>query len=155
MEARRILLIRISVLLCVVITLIIVTGLSSRARTENAQLAKPGDHSSFGVTQAPVIEEHAQLVRVFVHGNDLYPGFVVVRPGRVLLVAENETQTDISLVLEKRNPGQAPELLSRLPARQRDKRSRQQLTLGAGEYVFYPESNPVLRGRLIVDPNPR
>lgn len=96
-----------------------------------------------------------QTVRVFIHPEDIYPGSVVVRPGRINLVVENETLTDVSLVVELLNPGQSPQgiALVRTPARL--KRSPRELTLGAGVYTFYEESRPYQQGKIIVDPRAR
>lgn len=99
--------------------------------------------------------EHRQLVRVFVHGDDIYPRSILIRPGKLLVVAENETQSDISLVVEKLNPGRAPDAVARVKTPHLGKRNRQELTLGAGEYEFYEESQPHLRGKIIVDPQTR
>jgi hypothetical protein len=99
--------------------------------------------------------EFIQTIRVFIHPEDLYPGIVTVRPGKVRLVAENETLTDVSLVVERVSPGQARQTVAGIRTVDPAKRDRQELTLGTGEYVFYEESRPQQQGRIIVDPNIR
>ena len=92
-----------------------------------------------------------QIVRIFAHADDIYPGFARVRPGRVRLVAENETQKDVSIVLERVNPGASRTAVLQVNSLLREKRSSGELTVGAGEYEFYVDGNPDVRGTLIVD----
>ena len=98
--------------------------------------------------QAPA--EFKSTVRIFIHPDDIYPAVVAVRPGKVIISAENNSQRDVALVVEPlHSPGRA---LARVPAAAQDKRDRLEYTLGAGEYVFYEESRPQRQGKLIVDP---
>jgi hypothetical protein len=78
------------------------------------------------------------------------PAVIRAEPGPVTLHAENETGGDVVLVLERVNPGRGGERAARVVTSREGKRSRQELELGAGEYVFYEESRPELTGRLIV-----
>jgi hypothetical protein len=119
------------------------------------RLATPAKTVAAASVQGQASAERRQLVRVFVHADDIYPDEITVGPGKILIVAENETQSDISLIVEKVNPGHAPEGAAKLDARQFDRRNKQELTLGVGEYVFYAESNPAVKGKLIVDPQHR
>ena len=96
-----------------------------------------------------------QVVRIWIHGDDLYPSVVRVRPGRVVLAAQNETQLDVSLVVEKVEAGNPRQSVTRLPTRSREKRNKQELVLAPGEYEFYCDGWPEVRGRLIVDPQMR
>ena len=114
--------------------------------------ASAGVARSASSTQSQPAVERRQLVRVFVHSDDIYPSLVAVEPGKILLVAENETHSDISLVVEKSSAGQSRQRVTKLAAAERNKRNRQELTLGVGEYVFYEESNPTVVGKLIVEP---
>jgi hypothetical protein len=92
-----------------------------------------------------------QSLRVFVHGDDIYPLTARRRPGRLLVNAENETQSDIVVVFEKVIAGRSNQRVTSIAARVSAKRSAQEVTLGAGEYVFYEESHPDVRGELIVE----
>lgn len=96
-----------------------------------------------------------QTLRVFVHPEDIYPGSVVVKPGKIDLVVESETLTDVSLVVERVDPGQAHQRVAAVRTINRSKRNHQELTLGAGVYAFYEESRPQQQGKIIVDPQER
>lgn len=119
-----------------------------------------GGRSSPGGTSAPSHEaasqgqpgDRAKLIRVFVHEFDLYPSVVRTTPGKVLLRAENEKRSDIALVVERLVPGQSSQRTARIQAARHIRRTHQELTLGVGEYVFFEESRPELRGTLIVEP---
>lgn len=102
--------------------------------------------------QADADDKHLQLVRVWVHGEDIYPQVVHVRPGRVFLRLENETQSDVALVVERIEAGRPPQNLTRLNTTQKGKRVDKEISLGAGEYVFYEETQPDFKGRIIVEP---
>ena len=99
--------------------------------------------------------EFIQTIRVFIHPEDIYPGVVVVKPGKVYLEAENETQSDVSLIVERMNPGQARQGVAAVRTTNQAKRNHQEVTLGAGEYVYYEESRPQQQGKIIVDPHDR
>jgi hypothetical protein len=125
-----------------------------------AAAAVSGGRSSPGGTSAPSHAvasqgqpgDRAKLVRVFVHEFDLYPSVVRTTPGKVLLRAENEKRSDIALVVERLVPGQSSQRTARIHAARHIRRAHQELTLGVGEYVFFEESRPELRGMLIVEP---
>jgi len=100
------------------------------------------------VLQGP--REFKSTVRIFIHPDDIYPPVVAVRPGKVIISAENNAQRNVALIVERvLDPGRA---VARVPAAAQDKRNRQEYTLGAGDYVFYEESRPLRQGKLIVDP---
>ena len=99
--------------------------------------------------------ELIRTIRVFIHPDDIYPSGVVVKPGKIRLTAENETLSDIALIVERVNPGQARQSVAALRTVNQGKRIRQELTLGAGEYIFYEESRPQQQGRIIVKPQDR
>ena len=98
--------------------------------------------------------ESVRTIRVFIHPEDIYPSAAHVKPGKLRLVAENETQTDVSLIVERVSPGQS-QRVGAVKTVNHAKRSPQEITLGAGEYVFYEESRPQQKGRIIVDPHDR
>ncbi len=96
--------------------------------------------------------EPRQSIRVWLHGDSLYPDLILARPGKIFLRAENQTQSDVTLVLERVVAGQAPQELSRVSTLRKGKRAGQEMALSEGEYIFYEESNPKLQGRLIIEP---
>ena len=135
-----------------VAVLIMAVGLMAVNRTESASLKTPA--TALRTTKPPATQgliERSQLVRVFVHIEDIYPDEAHVRPGKVLLVSENETQKDVSLVVEKVKPGQQARGIAVVRTPHIDRRARQELTLDEGEYVFYEATRPGLQGKLIVD----
>lgn len=94
--------------------------------------------------------ERGQLVRVWVHGDAIYPPVIYAQPGKILFKADNETQSDISLVIERVTPGQANARVTQLGTQRKARRVGQEMTLGAGEYVLYEATQPEIRTRLIV-----
>ena len=96
--------------------------------------------------------KYPQLIRVWMHGDMIYPTVVHARPGRVLLRAENQTQTDVALVLERVLPGAARQRTARVNTVSKALRAEQLLTVGVGEYEFYDEAFPEAKGKLIVEP---
>ena len=133
---------------------------SSRRIQGSNDTASALAHSSMPVVAStaenvPGQGRFVQTIRVFIHPEDIYPGSVVVKPGKIDLVAENETLTEVSLVVERVNPGQAHQSVAAVRTVDRLKRNRQELTLDAGLYVFYEESRPRQQGKIIVDPHDR
>jgi len=96
--------------------------------------------------------EFKQSIRVWVHGDRVSPDLIYARPGKILLEAENQTAGDISLKLERRVAGGNNEAQGSARTANKGKRGGLELTLGAGEYVFYDETRPGIKGKLIVDP---
>lgn len=90
-------------------------------------------------------------IRIWIHGDDIRPKVIRTWPGAVLLTTENLTDGNTSLVVERVLPGQAFGLTARLPTRAGTKRTKQELILAVGEYVFYEESRPLITGRLFVE----
>lgn len=88
-------------------------------------------------------------VRIWIHGDSIRPRMMRTSPGLVVLRVENGTRSDISLVLERVRPGEALQV-ARVTTRNQGKRARHELTLGVGEYVYYDEARPRIRGTLIV-----
>jgi hypothetical protein len=95
---------------------------------------------------------NAQLVRIFAHGEDIYPPVIYARPGKILITAENETQSDITIVLQRVGTGLGLNSVGTVSTDRKSKRARQEFTLGAGEYAFYEEAQPDFKGLLIVRP---
>jgi len=93
-----------------------------------------------------------QTVRVWVHGDRVSPDLIYARPGRILLEAENQTLGDISLKFDRKVAGGNPQAQGVVRTDRRGKRASLEVTLGAGEYVFYDETRPGIKGKLIVDP---
>lgn len=96
--------------------------------------------------------ELPMLLRVFVHEFDLYPDLIRIKPGKVLIRAENEKRANIALVVERIGPDQSRQQTARVSAARHLRRADQEITLGVGEYVFYEESEPALKGTIIVEP---
>jgi uncharacterized membrane protein len=146
MLIRRLLLITVAVLMTATATTFMSgakksSGKASAVRSKGAAAAAPN----------PQATASKRLLRIFVHGPDIYPDVVQVPPGTVLLEAENQIAADITLVLQQVVEGQAPQLIATISAAQHENRARQTLTLSAGEYVFYEQSRPEVRGKLIVE----
>jgi hypothetical protein len=93
-----------------------------------------------------------QTVRVWVHGDRVSPDLIYARPGRILLQAENQTGADISLKFDRRAASGNAVAQGLVRTARQGKRSSQEVTLDAGEYVFYDEARPWIKGKLIVDP---
>lgn len=115
-------------------------------RLEESVAASQGPNA-VGVPQVG----YQHFVRVWIHADDIYPSVIHARPGRLLIRAENETQSDVSLVIERVVPGLSSQLLTKVTATQSAKRADQILDLGVGTFVFYRESNPNVKGTLIID----
>ncbi|HXG94388.1 MAG TPA: hypothetical protein VNN73_18735 [Blastocatellia bacterium] len=123
-----------------------------RASDSDGKSPKSGSEKASATPQGRPAAIHRQLVRVWVHNDDIYPYVVRVKPGRILLVVENRTLTDITLIVERVLPGQARQLAARVSAVRKAIRVNGEFVLGAGEYVFYEESQPDVKGTIIVRP---
>lgn len=95
---------------------------------------------------------YRQTVRVFLHADSVRPRLIHLSPGPVTFRAENETGADAALVVERVAAGQSSHRAARVVAEREKKRGHGELELGVGEYVFYEESRPQLRGTLVVAP---
>lgn len=112
-----------------------------------------GDATGPSSAEPPTIVQGSQpprLLRVWVHGDGIYPEFLRLPPGRVVIRSENETQSDINLVVERVIPGQSNQSLARVPTPVSQKRANHELALAVGEYVYYEESQPQYKGLLTV-----
>lgn len=91
-----------------------------------------------------------QLIRVWVHEDDLYPAIIHVSPGPIFLRVENQTLKNVGVVVERRQPGEAAQFVTHLQTTRAERRFQEPLSLNAGEYVFYEQSRPELVGRIVV-----
>ena len=110
------------------------------------------DFAVANLTQGQVIPVFRPRIRIWIHGDDIRPKVIRTWPGAVLLTTENLTDGETSLMVERVLPGQAGGLTARVLTHAGVKRTKQELILAVGEYVFYEESRPHIRGRLIVEP---
>ena len=92
------------------------------------------------------------MIRVFIHPDDIYPSLIRARPGLLRFRAENETLTDVTLVLERIVSGHSTQEVARVSTVRQANRADQEVGLGVGQYVFYEASRPEIKGTLIVDP---
>jgi hypothetical protein len=130
---------------------------SQRIQGSDAQ-ASASSHSSTPLGRSTAVQgpgRLAQTIRVFIHPEDIYPGAVLVKPGPIDLVVENQTQADVSMVVERVSPGQVNQSIASLKTVDHRSRNQQGLTLTPGMYVFYEESRPYQQGKIIVDPRDR
>lgn len=116
--------------------------MSSRA-SGNRGGAKARPQSANGATYTP-------MLRIFVHGDALYPDFVQIKPDIVRLRAENETSGAVALVFERVRPGLQNQAIARVSTANQAKRADQPVELIEGEYEYYDETRPEIRGKLIV-----
>lgn len=118
-----------------------------------------GGNNSFATRslsrKAELAASFRQSVRVWVHADRVSPDLIYARPGKLILEAENETSVDINLKFERQVSGANNQLQGVVRTTRRGKRGNLEVELGAGEYVFYDESRPSIKGRLIVDPSIR
>lgn len=89
-------------------------------------------------------------LRVWVHVDSVRPALLQAAPGTVVVRAVNETESDVSLVVERVAEGPPAERVARVTVTPQDKDRRQEVVLTAGEYVYYEESRPDIQGRLVV-----
>jgi hypothetical protein len=90
------------------------------------------------------------LMRIFVHLEDVYPNQLRVKAGPMRLCAENETLGDVSLALDVLISG-VPQRVALVQTVNTGKRAEQQVYLSKGDYTYYDETRPDIRGQLIVD----
>lgn len=119
----------------------------TRATTDEEQLAVGS--SKAGPSQILPQNIYKPTLRIWVHGDGIRPRMMRTSPGLVVLRVENGTRSDISLVLEKVRPGEVIQV-ARVTTSNQGRRARHQLPLGVGEYVYYDEARPRIRGTLIV-----
>jgi hypothetical protein len=132
------------IILFITTTAVIMTG----GRASSTDLAAIHSPEPQGEDGKPL-----RLVRVFIHEFDLYPNLIRIKPGRVLIRAENEKRAEIALVVQRVGPAQSLHHTARVTAARHLRRADQVIALGIGEYVFYEESRPTLKGTLIVEPD--
>jgi len=105
--------------------------------------------------KAAFVGEFRQPVRIFVHGDRVSPNLIYVGTNQFLLQVENVTTSDIRLKVEQHLASGEKKILNVISTIGNGKRTSQNMELEAGEYVFYEESRPSLRGKIIVDPSLR
>lgn len=149
------------IVLCSVVLVVAAGVMTVSSRRIQGSNARPAA-SSHALTSLVASSERVQgpgrlvqTIRVFIHPEDIYPGTVVVKPGLIDLVVENQTQADVSLVVERVNPGQVHQSVAAVKTVDHRNRNQQGLTLTPGVYVFYEESRPHQQGTIIVDPRDR
>jgi cupredoxin-like protein len=91
-----------------------------------------------------------QMVLVFIHNEDLYPSVVSVKAGEIFLRIENWTQKDVSLVVERVISGEGEQRVKDVQTSNKAERAHTDLSLSPGEYVFYEQSRPDVKGKIIV-----
>lgn len=148
MNSKRISLIRILLVGTVIVIPLTASLLVRETGSASAYLSST---SGVSAAQSAPEAEYKQMVRVWVHNDGIYPSVVYASPGKIVLRAENETRSDVSLIVERVLPGQANAQLTRLATQNQAKRAYEERALGAGEYVFYDEARPEYKGTLIVE----
>jgi cupredoxin-like protein len=133
-----------------VVALTGLSGLLTHATGHSSNKPLPPMHPA---TLSPVRtgEGLVPLMRIFVHQEDIYPNRLRVTAGTVRLRAENETLGNVSLALDVLVPGGSSQRVAVVQTVNTGKRADQQVTLSKGEYAYYDESRPDIRGQLIVD----
>ncbi len=126
------------------------SGLLTRATGHSSNEPLPLMHPAV-LTPGGTGEDLVPLMRIFVHQEDIYPNQLRVKAGQVRLRAENETLGNISLALDALIAGGSPQRVAVVQTVNTGKRADQQVSLSKGEYAYYDESRPDIRGQLIVD----
>ena len=157
MHIRRLLIFAVAVLIFATATLFMSSAKKSGAKKSGAkkESGKASTHAGKRATRAApkpqAVAARNGVLRIWLHGDDIYPDLARMNPGTVMLVAENQTSSDFTLVVEQVGPGQTPELTSTLSAARHISRVNRTLTLTSGQYVFYEQSRPEVKGKLIVE----
>lgn len=89
-------------------------------------------------------------IRIWIHGDSIRPSLIRATPGVVVLRAENETRSDVSLVVEKVLLGETLPV-ARIITTNGGRRARGELVVEAGEYIYYDAARPQIKGSLIVE----
>jgi len=133
-----------------VVALAGLSGLLTRATGHSSNVAFPPMHPA-ALSPAGTGGALVPLMRIFVHQEDIYPNRLRVTAGAVRLRAENETLGNVSLALDVLIPGGSAQRVAVVQTVNTGKRADQQVSLSKGEYAYYDESRPDIRGQLIVD----
>lgn len=141
------------VLICAVLASAAATVLMIRAGSASASRIPGAPSEARAYPQSGPLADSAPIVRVWVHPDDIYPDVVKARAGQALLMAENERTTDISLVVERVIPGHSNQAVASISASNIAKRAGNVMSLSVGQYIFYEQTRPDLRGTIVVDPN--
>lgn len=141
-SARRVLLFGLGLLLVTAVAVLCRRAIDA---SETRTVSQPARRQSSSEVS------YKQYVRVWVHADDISSDVARVRPGRVILVAENLTHCDIDLVLEQVIAGQSGQVMAIVAASALEQRAYREMQLSAGEYIFYEQSNPGVKGKLFVE----
>jgi hypothetical protein len=130
----------------IIITFVVVAVATVKVRSNASSSASIPTRSQ----ERPKPVEFCQLIRVWVHRNELTPDLIYARPGKIILRAENETGEDIALAVERVNPGQSNQKEAEIRTSNKAKRVDKEVNLRNGEYVYFVPSRPSLAGKIIV-----
>jgi hypothetical protein len=88
-----------------------------------------------------------QTLRVWIHAGAVYPYVLHAMPGPAQIWVENETQSEVTLAIERVLPGSAAsQSAATIGTADHMMGPTQMVVLGVGSYVFYEQSNPSARG---------
>jgi hypothetical protein len=133
--------------------ILVAAGILSHPSDADTRRARISAMSRQQVGQAQPGMADKPMIRIFVHNEDIYPDIIRARPGVLRIRAENETLSDVSLVIERSESGKPGQRFGNVKTTRQGKRAEQEVGLGVGEYVYYDEARPDVRGRLIVEPD--
>ncbi|GEM_PF-2527793 len=102
-------------------------------------------------TEQRVAPEFKQRISIWVHRDDVRPKVIHAWPGKAQINVENQTQSDVSLQVERVLPNRT-QTIGAVNLSARLKRLRQEVTLVPGDYIFYEASRSDIRGRIVVKP---
>jgi hypothetical protein len=134
------------------LALAMATALMIRPGSARVSRLPASDNEARAYEQTGAVTDAAPILRVWVHPDDIYPDLVRTKPGRVILMAENERTTDISLVVARLIFGQSNQTVASISVSNIAKRAGNVLDLSAGTYIFYEQTRPDLTGTIIVAP---
>lgn len=141
---------RAPVFICALLVFITMTALWMRGGNASISPLPAGGGEVSAPAQIGSAGSFAPVIRVWLHPDDIYPDVVRVKPGKVLLMAENQKATGISLIIEKVLANQSKQAIASISASDIARRAGNVLDLSPGEYIFYDQSRPDLTGAIIV-----
>lgn len=131
-------------ILCAACLLFALCNVGAAARGWTTLTASPAAQDQ----SAPV---YRPTLRVWVHVDSVRPALLQAEPGPVVMRAVNETESEVSLVVERVSEDQPAVRVARIAVTPDEKDRRQELVLEAGEYVYYEEARPEIQGRLVIE----
>ena len=136
---------------CLMLILLVLIGIGL-----NYARAKTVDPRTGAETTLPQASSTLPLftprVRLWIQRDDVRPKVIRIWPGTVFLVIENPTGINGTLVMERVVAGTTTLPTARLPISAGIIRSKKEFTLALGDYVFYEQSHPEIKGKLVVQP---